>query len=149
MSCSRREFLQVIQASLVAGGAGAIGLPLSACGPATGSTDATVAVVGGVATLTFAQFPALKSAGGGVVVQAGNAPIAVIRTGPTTAVALSAICTHEGCTVGWQQSTDNLFCGCHGSAFSTTGAVTNGPARQPLTQFASKLNADSIAVTVA
>jgi thiosulfate dehydrogenase (quinone) large subunit len=45
--------------------------------------------------------------------------------------ALSAICTHAGCEVGYAGGV--LTCPCHGSEFSaTTGAVIRGPAISPL-----------------
>jgi Rieske Fe-S protein len=50
-------------------------------------------------------------------------------------VALSAVCTHQGCTVnGWDQENKALFCFCHGSAFTPgeSGRVAKGPARKRL-----------------
>ncbi len=45
---------------------------------------------------------------------------------------LSAICTHQGCTVGSIQS-GIITCPCHGSEFNAqTGAVIQGPATRPL-----------------
>jgi nitrite reductase/ring-hydroxylating ferredoxin subunit len=51
--------------------------------------------------------------------------------------ALSAICTHAGCivVVESQSGAADLFCPCHGSKFSSDGAVTMGPARDPLPHF--------------
>jgi cytochrome b6-f complex iron-sulfur subunit len=43
-------------------------------------------------------------------------------------VALSSICTHQGCTIGYSPSANNFPCPCHGSVFSTSGSVLNGPA---------------------
>ena len=43
----------------------------------------------------------------------------------------SAVCTHQGCTVG--ESGKQLACPCHGSVYNAqTGAVINGPAPLPL-----------------
>jgi thiosulfate dehydrogenase [quinone] large subunit len=49
-------------------------------------------------------------------------------------VAYSAICTHEGCEVGYSASRQLLGCPCHGALFdpSSNGAVVRGPARRPL-----------------
>jgi thiosulfate dehydrogenase (quinone) large subunit len=48
-------------------------------------------------------------------------------------VAFSAICTHAGCTVGFDRSTTEFVCPCHGSIYNAlTGAVIRGPAPLPL-----------------
>jgi Rieske Fe-S protein len=45
-----------------------------------------------------------------------------------------AVCTHEGCPLGWNPTQHLIRCPCHGSAFDTAGAVVNGPAATPLTE---------------
>ena len=47
-------------------------------------------------------------------------------------VAYSAVCTHQGCTVAYQDG--ELACPCHGSVFDPAngGAVVTGPASRPL-----------------
>jgi thiosulfate dehydrogenase (quinone) large subunit len=58
-------------------------------------------------------------------------PDIIIREGNGTLVAHSAVCTHAGCTVGYQGG--QLVCPCHGSIFNAqTGAVITGPAVTPL-----------------
>jgi Rieske Fe-S protein len=57
--------------------------------------------------------------------------VMIARTNDTTAVAFSAICTHQGCTV--TPAGAELKCPCHGSIFDAlTGAVKKGPANAPL-----------------
>ncbi len=51
--------------------------------------------------------------------------------------ALSAICPHLGCTL--RQTGQTFECLCHGSRFSRSGAVLNGPAAAPMTFLALRL----------
>jgi cytochrome b6-f complex iron-sulfur subunit len=81
--------------------------------------------------ITSGEFAALASAGGYAVKNG----IIIINTGGDAFVALSAICTHQGCVVGYNSSAGNIQCGCHGSVFSTGGAVLNGPASTPLAKY--------------
>jgi cytochrome b6-f complex iron-sulfur subunit len=60
----------------------------------------------------------------------------VIReaTGDTASsfIALSLVCTHQGCTVNFDGANDVFNCPCHGSKFDGKGNVLNGPATAPL-----------------
>ena len=54
--------------------------------------------------------------------------IIIIHSSTDQYIALSKICTHEACTVAYNPSAGQIQCPCHGSAFTTGGAVVNGPA---------------------
>lgn len=57
----------------------------------------------------------------------------VIETGPQIApYAISAVCTHLGCAVNWDQSEQAFVCPCHGSRYDALGQVTRGPAPRAL-----------------
>jgi cytochrome b6-f complex iron-sulfur subunit len=81
--------------------------------------------------LSLAENLSLNSTGGSRIVQ----NILVINTGNGTFAALSSICTHEGCIVGYDSGSGNIKCPCHGSAFTTTGSIVNGPAAIPLQSY--------------
>lgn len=61
--------------------------------------------------------------------------------------ALSAKCTHLGCTVAFEQSEEVLYCNCHGSEFGLDGKVLKGPAELPLSQYAVSFSGSNIYVT--
>jgi len=81
--------------------------------------------------LTTTDYSALNSTGGSVVVQ----NIIVVNTGGGVFVALSSVCTHQGCTVNYSSSGSNFVCPCHGSSYTLTGSVVNGPAELPLKSY--------------
>ncbi len=46
--------------------------------------------------------------------------------------ALSAVCTHLGCTPNWVDERRRYECPCHGSIFNERGVNVSGPAPSPL-----------------
>ncbi|HEY0484200.1 MAG TPA: ubiquinol-cytochrome c reductase iron-sulfur subunit [Kofleriaceae bacterium] len=54
----------------------------------------------------------------------------VRRTAPDKLVALSAICPHLGCSIGWDAGVGNFLCPCHDSRFSPEGAKLTGPSER-------------------
>jgi thiosulfate dehydrogenase [quinone] large subunit len=62
-------------------------------------------------------------------------PGLVIHLPNNTYVAYDATCTHQGCTVAYDPTTQALICPCHGAAYdpSADAAVLAGPTTLPLT----------------
>jgi cytochrome b6-f complex iron-sulfur subunit len=116
---------------------------LAACG----SSLRTVTPAANQVSLSYAEFPALASAGGSAVVAvSGSFPLAVVRVDDTSAVALSATCTHQGCTLEYAAGREQLHCPCHGADFDLGGAVINGPTIIPLPVYAASAGPDAILV---
>jgi Rieske Fe-S protein len=59
-------------------------------------------------------------------------------------VAYSAVCTHQGCTVAYQDG--QLACPCHGSIFDPANgaAVVSGPAQRPLPEVPVEVRAGEV-----
>lgn len=47
-------------------------------------------------------------------------------------LALSAVCPHLGCAVGWDSAAGNFLCPCHDSRFSPEGQKLTGPSERGL-----------------
>ena len=131
--------------TLLTGAAAACGAGvLSACGGGgTGGSSsaeraaqpppsAPPAAAGGlrVSLVDLAEVPV----GGAVMVSApGAGKVLVAQPKAGEAVAFSAVCPHEGCSVA--PSDDHFACPCHGSAFELDGSLRQGPARTGLTTY--------------
>jgi cytochrome b6-f complex iron-sulfur subunit len=61
-------------------------------------------------------------------------------------LALYRRCTHLGCAVPWDPTTNQFVCPCHASAFDDTGQVLNPPAPRPLDRFAISLQDGQVRV---
>jgi cytochrome b6-f complex iron-sulfur subunit len=46
--------------------------------------------------------------------------------------ACSAVCTHLGCLVRWEDKDNEIFCPCHGAKYTQTGEIISGPQPLPL-----------------
>jgi cytochrome b6-f complex iron-sulfur subunit len=86
--------------------------------------------------------------GARIIAIAGGRRLLVVRTAENEFVALSAICTHAGCTVRYAAAQGDVECPCHGSTFTLDGAVTRGPATTPLARFATQFDAVAGVVTI-
>lgn len=70
--------------------------------------------------------------GEGKILKLGGKKLAVYRDDRGRVKKMSAVCTHMGCLVRWNQADATWDCPCHGSRFSPTGKVLGGPAETPL-----------------
>ena len=89
----------------------------------------------------------LASVGSAALVRSGAGDILVARTAQDTFNAVTAICTHEACTItGFRNAT--YVCPCHGSQYTTSGQVVSGPATRALRTFPTQFAGGTLAISV-
>ncbi len=144
--CSRRALLRGLgfaaAATLVHGVAGCMQQGSDLPNASTTSCGSATCI-----DLTQSANSALTMVGGALLIDIGSDTVMVIRATDTTAVALSAVCTHAGCTTNFEAASKLIVCPCHGSEFSETGAVVKGPARSPLKVYNASLANNVITVS--
>jgi cytochrome b6-f complex iron-sulfur subunit len=134
----RRDFVK----GLAAGTAGVAGL---GCGGG-GAVSGPLAPPGAGARTVRVALPPI---GETVAVFEGDIVLALTRVSATSVIAVSRICTHEGCTVLLPEApVRTLDCPCHGSRFTTAGAVVNGPALRPLPSFPARIDGEQVVITL-
>ncbi|WP_343048260.1 Rieske (2Fe-2S) protein [Cellulomonas humilata] len=127
----------LVRAGLVTMGVAAAGV-LAACGggtdtPSEGSSDGSAGESSAAAGGALAQVSDIPVGGAISATDADGKPIFLVQPEAGTVVGLSAVCTHQGCTVAVDG--EELACPCHGSVFDLTGANVSGPADKPLPAF--------------
>jgi len=70
--------------------------------------------------------------GEGAILRVGLKKIALYKDLEGSLKAFSAICPHLGCVLHWNGEESSFDCPCHGSRFTCTGKVVNGPATSDL-----------------
>jgi glycine/D-amino acid oxidase-like deaminating enzyme/nitrite reductase/ring-hydroxylating ferredoxin subunit len=84
-------------------------------------------LIGGYLQRKLHSFDELKAGEAAILKIDGNA-VAGFRDEEGALHAVSAVCTHLGCTVGWNATDRTWDCPCHGSRFALDGGVIHGPA---------------------
>jgi len=72
--------------------------------------------------------------GRGKLASVDGEPVWVLNS-PSGFVALSALCTHKGCVVKWDEKRRVFNCPCHEGLFDERGNVIAGLPRRPLVPF--------------
>lgn len=126
---SRRGFLGTLFAV-----AAVVGIGKSSLGYAAGSSEKWISA-GKTTDYTVGQAKLFK-----------DDKLFVLRTAAGFR-AMSAKCTHLGCTVD-READGTYLCPCHGSAFDAKGLVTHGPAKKPLVWYQTKVEGDTVLVNL-
>ncbi len=79
-------------------------------------------------------------------VRHGSTPFFVIRTDATKVVAMSAVCTHVRCILGFDRERRIIVCPCHDGRFDLGGNVISGPPPKPLKTYEVAVRAGEVYV---
>ena len=139
---TRRGMLRGVGAVTL--GAAAVGT-LAACGADSEPAGSGSAAGSAAAAGLLAKVDDIPVGGAIAAMGADGKPIILSQPTAGTVVAMSAICTHNGCTVAPDGA--ELKCPCHGSVFKADdGSNVSGPAKKPLPSVAVRVeNGDVLA----
>jgi cytochrome b6-f complex iron-sulfur subunit len=133
---ARRTFL--VQSAMFAAAAA-----LAACGA---SADATGPTISGTTTVNVNSHTELATVGGIALVTVSGAPLAIVRTGASSFLALSRVCPHQGTLVN--PSGTGFLCPNHGARFTSTGVWNGGQPTSNLHSYATTYDAATGTLTI-
>lgn len=103
-----------------------------------------------VADLGGSEVVAAKAAdmkpNSGKIFRFGSRPGLLIMTADGTYKALSATCTHLGCTVQYRSDLREIWCACHNGTYDLNGRNISGPPPRPLDVYDVHVRGDEIVV---
>lgn len=77
----------------------------------------------------------------------GGRPALLVMTADGEYRALSAVCTHLGCTVQYRSDLHEIWCACHNGFYDLNGRNISGPPPRPLEVFQVNVRGDEIFVS--
>jgi len=151
---TRREFcVNACQAASLVAFGGALTAILQGCSsedPLSSSANLPkiqATAVSGVVTLAIDASSPLATVGNAAQVQYGSGTLLVARTAQDTFAAVTAICTHQACTItGYNNQI--YTCPCHGSQFDTNGQIKKGPANSALRKYQTQFANNQLTITL-
>lgn len=84
--------------------------------------------------------------GEALLVRHGITPFYVVRLDASRVVAVSAVCTHVRCILGFDRDRNGLVCPCHDGRFDLGGNVLSGPPPRPLPTYGVSVRAGEVFV---
>ena len=101
----------------------------------------------GVNEVVAAKVGALKP-NSAMIFRFGNRPgLLILEADGNTYHALSATCTHLGCTVQYRPDRKEIWCPCHNGIYNLNGGNVSGPPPRPLPRFDVHVRGDEIFVS--
>jgi cytochrome b6-f complex iron-sulfur subunit len=149
----RQEFLSKLGLGMVLV---CTGCGLASCGSKAGNPAPSGVIVGGAT-------PPPPSGGGSLfnldlgsqLLNLGDSVVSdgviVVRLAsgnlPASFTAVQVACTHQGTAIGYNESQHRFICPAHGSEFSDSGQVLQGPAALPLHQYTVSVDNSTLTVS--
>ena len=86
--------------------------------------------------------------GSALMFRFGSKPSLLIHHDDGTWTALTAVCTHLGCTVHYEEDKKRIHCACHGGVYDPkTGGNVSGPPPKPLKRYEVKVTDVAVIVS--
>jgi Rieske Fe-S protein len=85
-------------------------------------------------------------ANSGMIFKFGSRPGLLVMTSDGQYHAMSAVCTHLGCTVQYRSDLHNVWCACHNGMYDLNGRNISGPPPRPLENYDVFVKGDEIYV---
>ena len=142
--CGRRAFVAAGAGAAGLAYAAALGFPVYKYLAAPAEKAAAEAAVTEVALDGADKLPA----GAALTFKFGGRPALLIHHADGAWTALSAVCTHLGCTVAYEADNKRIHCACHNGVYDPkTGANVSGPPPKPLPAFAVNVTDGKVVVS--
>ena len=146
LSFTRRGFVAVAVTALGCAYAGAIGYPIYRYLRAPVDAEIADAAANSIELKDADKLPLGRT----LMFMFKSNPSMLIHFADDSWVALSAVCTHLGCTLSYQPPAPLIICPCHGGRYDPhTGQNVGGPPPKPLTKFEVKILPGKVVVTKA
>jgi Rieske Fe-S protein len=116
---------------------------LAACGGDGGGLTAPTSVS---LAIKLSDYASLANVGGVALVSASNSPIAVVRTGTSSFVALSRVCPHQGGLIN--TSSTGFICSKHSARFNSSGTWTGGERTSSMRSYPASYDSSTGMITI-
>jgi Rieske Fe-S protein len=83
----------------------------------------------------------------GKIIRFGSRPALLIQLNSGEYRAVSAVCTHLGCTVQYRAESGQIWCACHNGRYDVNGRNISGPPPRSLDAYNVELRGQEIYVT--
>ena len=117
---------------------------LAACGSSSSADTTAPTSING--SINVAAYTKLTAIGGAQAVSINGQPVAIVRTGTSSFVALWMVCPHKGTQVNIVSS--GFYCPNHGAQFNATGTWTGGQSTSSLRSYPTSYDAATGVLTI-